>query len=74
MRVGSQHWQIVPQILSSKYPTQNRAGEVIQVVVLLPNKPEAMNSNLSTIKKKKIHLYYFGNFSGVVVHAWNPSI
>jgi hypothetical protein len=53
MRVGSQHWQIVPQILSSKYPTQNRAGEVIQVVVLLPNKPEAMNSNLSTIKKKK---------------------
>jgi hypothetical protein len=44
--VQSQPGQIVPETLSGKYPTQNRAGKV-------PSKHEALSSNSSTTKKNK---------------------
>jgi hypothetical protein len=39
--------------LWQKYPTQNRAGRVSQVVQYLPSRCEALSSNPSTGKKKK---------------------
>jgi hypothetical protein len=47
--------QIVRETLSQKYPTQNRAGRVAQVVEHLPSKP---GSNPSTAPKKEKKLYY----------------
>jgi hypothetical protein len=44
--VGSQPGQIVPETLSRKYPIQNRAGGVAQVVESLPSKCEALSSIL----------------------------
>jgi hypothetical protein len=52
--VQSQPWQIVQVTLSWKYPTQKRAGRVAQVVEHLPHNHEALNSNTSTTKKKKV--------------------
>jgi hypothetical protein len=51
--VQSQRWQIVPKTLFRKNPTQNRAGEVAEVVECLPSKCEALSSNPSNIKKKE---------------------
>jgi hypothetical protein len=45
--------QIIPKTHLKKYPTQIRAGGVTQVVECLPNKYEALSSNLGTAKKKK---------------------
>jgi hypothetical protein len=45
--------------LSQKYPTQNRAGGVAQVVQHLPSKYEALNLNPSTAKKKKKIVKFF---------------
>jgi hypothetical protein len=36
-----------------KYPTQNRAGRVTQVVQCLPSKPDILSSNPTTIKKQQ---------------------
>jgi hypothetical protein len=49
--VHSQPRQIVCEILSQKYPTQNRAGGVAQAVLCLPSKNEALSSNPSTARK-----------------------
>jgi hypothetical protein len=46
--------QIVCKTLSEKYPTQNRTSRVAQVAEHLPSKPEALSSNPSTTKKKKL--------------------
>jgi hypothetical protein len=51
--VRSQPRQIVLETISQKYPTQNRAGGVTQVVEHLPHKCEALSSNPSTAKKEK---------------------
>jgi hypothetical protein len=48
--VISQPRQIVCETLSQKYPTQNRAGGVVEC---LSSKCEALSSNPSTAKKKK---------------------
>jgi hypothetical protein len=57
--VQSQPGQIVQETLSRKYPKQNRAGRVGQVVKRLPSKHEALNSNPSiTQKKKKVYINY----------------
>jgi hypothetical protein len=46
-------WQIVPETLSQKNPSQKRAGGVAQVGECLPSKRKALCSNPSNIKKKK---------------------
>jgi hypothetical protein len=51
IEVQSQPGQI--EFLSRKYPTQKRAGGVVQVLECLPSKCEALSSNPSTKKKKK---------------------
>jgi hypothetical protein len=51
--VHGQPRQRVLETLSQKYPTQNRAGRVVQVVESLPSKCEVLSSNPSTIKKKE---------------------
>jgi hypothetical protein len=51
--VQSQPEQIVPETLSQKYPTQNRAGTVTQMAQPLHSKYKALGSDLSTTKKKK---------------------
>jgi hypothetical protein len=43
---------MVHKTLSQKYPTEKRAGGVVQVVENLPSKPEAPSSNPSTAKIK----------------------
>jgi hypothetical protein len=43
--VQSQLRQIVHKTLSKKYPTQNRAGRVAQLVQHWPSKHEALSSN-----------------------------
>jgi hypothetical protein len=45
--------QIVQEILSQKYPTQNRASGVAQVVAYLPSKHEVLSTNPSTVQKTK---------------------
>jgi hypothetical protein len=40
------------ETLSQKYPTQERAGGVAQVIEYLSSKCEALSSNSSTAKKK----------------------
>jgi hypothetical protein len=52
--VQSQTWQIACESLSWKYPTQKRAGGVVQVVEHLPSKCEALSSNPITAKNKQI--------------------
>jgi hypothetical protein len=49
-------WKIVQETLSQKYPTQNRAGRVVQVVEHLLNMGEDMSSDSSTTKKEKVKL------------------
>jgi hypothetical protein len=44
---------MVHETLSQEYPTQKRAGGVVQVVEYLRSKGEALNSNPSATKKKK---------------------
>jgi hypothetical protein len=59
----SQPGQIVREILSQKYPRQNRAGRVAQVIECLPSKCKTLSSNPSTTKRKKSfhqHWYYSG--------------
>jgi hypothetical protein len=53
--VQGQPTQIVHKNLSQKYPTctRKRVGEVTQMVEHLPRKCEALNSNPSTLPKKK---------------------
>jgi hypothetical protein len=53
--------------LSQKYPTQNRAGGVAQVVQHLPSKYEALNLNPSTAKKKKKKLSNFLGDDGITL-------
>jgi hypothetical protein len=55
IEAGGRPGQIVHKTLSQKYPTQNRAGRVAQVVEHLPSKP---GSNPSTAPKKEKKLYY----------------
>jgi hypothetical protein len=38
-------------MISQKYPAQKRAGGMVRLVVGLPSKHEALNSNPSTTKK-----------------------
>jgi hypothetical protein len=45
--------QILCNILFGKYPTQNRAEDMAQVVEGLPSKQEALHSNSSIMKKQK---------------------
>jgi hypothetical protein len=45
--------QVVRETLSQKYPTQNRAGEVAQVVEYLFSKHEALSSRPQYYEKKK---------------------
>jgi hypothetical protein len=45
--------QIVPETLSWKYQTQNRAGQVTHVVEHLPSKCEALESKLQYHQKRK---------------------
>jgi hypothetical protein len=49
--VQGQSGQIVLESLFQKYPTQNRAGRVAQVVEYLPSKCKALSSNPSITKK-----------------------
>jgi hypothetical protein len=49
-------WANSCETLSEKYPIQNRAGRVAQVIELLPSKCEAMSSSLSTDKKKLLRI------------------
>jgi hypothetical protein len=51
--VGSQPGQIVQETLSQKYPTQNRAGRVTQVVERLPSKHESLSSSPATTPLKR---------------------
>jgi hypothetical protein len=51
--VQGQPRQTVCKTLSPKYPTQNRAGRVAEVVECLPSKHEVLSSNHSMEKKKK---------------------
>jgi hypothetical protein len=51
--VQRQPGQIVHKNLSQKNPTQNRAGEVRQVIECLPSKSEVLSSNSSTVKKDR---------------------
>jgi hypothetical protein len=50
--VQDQPWQIVHKILSKKFPTQKRTGEMPRRVENLTDKPETLSSNPSTAKKK----------------------
>jgi hypothetical protein len=52
--VPSQLRQIVLKTLSQNYPTQTKAGGMIQVVECLPINCEVLSSNTSTTKKNKI--------------------
>jgi hypothetical protein len=52
--VPSQPGQIILKTLSQKYPTHKRAGGVTQVVGHLPSNCDALSSNPSTVKKKKM--------------------
>jgi hypothetical protein len=47
IKAQSQTGQIVHKTLSRKYPTQNRAGGVVQVAEHLFNKNEVLSSNSS---------------------------
>jgi hypothetical protein len=51
--VQSQPGQILAETLSQQNTSQKGAGGVAQVVEHLPSKNEALNSNPSTVKKKK---------------------
>jgi hypothetical protein len=51
IEVQSQPWANSSETLSRKYPTQNRAGGVAQVVEPLPSKLEALSSISSTENK-----------------------
>jgi hypothetical protein len=51
--IRSRHRQIVCKTLPRKYPTQNRAGGVAQVVEYLPSKHETVSLNPSIIKNKQ---------------------
>jgi hypothetical protein len=51
--------------LSQKYPAQDRADRVAQVVEWLPNNPGALSPNPSTAKKKKkkkVEVSYYLSF------------
>jgi hypothetical protein len=52
MAVRSQLRQIVCETPSGKYPTENKASGVAQVVEGLPNNHEALSLNVSTTKNK----------------------
>jgi hypothetical protein len=58
IKIWSQPGQTVHETLPQKYPTQNRAGRGAQVVECLPSKCEALGSNLSTAKNKKIWEFF----------------
>jgi hypothetical protein len=51
--VQSQSGQTVGETMSQKTPSQNRAGQMVQVVKHLPRRCEALSSNPSTTKKGK---------------------
>jgi hypothetical protein len=52
IKVQSQPRKIVHETLSQKYPTQRRAGRVIQVIERLSSKCDVLNSNPSAAKSK----------------------
>jgi hypothetical protein len=52
IEIPGQSRKIVLKTLSSKYPTQKRAGRVAQVVEHLLSKCEALSSNSTTTEKK----------------------
>jgi superfamily II helicase len=56
---GQSPGQITCETLSRKYPIQNKAGGVAQVVECLLSKHEALSSNSSTEKRKKISVSNF---------------
>jgi hypothetical protein len=60
----NQALDIVCGTLFQKYPTQNIAGGVAQVVECLPSKHKARSSNLSTAKKKKNKVKNMQKLSG----------
>jgi hypothetical protein len=61
--VQGQSEQIVHKTLSQKYPTQNRAGGMAEVVGHLPNNHDALISSPSTTRKRKRFPVIEGSFS-----------